>query len=138
MLGTVVKLTLYTTKIMRIALLFVFILFLSSCERAIEQNQFNNEQSNYTSPYQGTWYGTYSNAGVNSAFILKVYKAGNVEVIGTLGNSSETFYGQVYDNGALNSVYSQSSGFTLYGNLNTKNGTWKQNDSSGNWTVTKQ
>lgn len=123
---------------MRTTLLLVFILLLSSCERIIEQNQFNNEQSNYTSPYQGTWYGTYSGSGVNSAFTLKVYKAGNVEVIGTSGNSSETFYGQVLDNGSLNSVYSQSSGFTLYGNLNTKNGTWKQNDLAGNWKVTKQ
>lgn len=123
---------------MRITLLFVFILLLSSCERIIEQDQFNNEQSNYTSPYQGTWYGTYSGSGVNSTFLLKVYKAGNVEVIGTSGNTNETFYGQVYDNGTLNSVFSQTSGFTLYGSLSTQNGTWKQNDSSGNWTVTKQ
>lgn len=123
---------------MRITLLFVFILFLCSCERVIEQNQFNNEQSNYTSPYQGTWYGTYSGSGTNSTFTLKVYKAGNIEVIGTPGNSGETFYGQVLDNGSLSSVYSQATGFTLYGNLNNKNGTWKRNDITGTWTVNKQ
>ncbi len=123
---------------MRTTLLFVFILLLNSCERIIEQNQFNNEQGNYTSPYQGTWYGNYSISGANSTFVLKVFKAGNIEVTRNTCNTSETFYGQVLNNGALSSVYSQSSGFALYGNLNVKNGTWKQNDLSGNWTITKQ
>ncbi|MGI9650890.1 hypothetical protein [Chryseobacterium sp. RLHN22] len=123
---------------MRLILIFILIISLQSCERIIEQNRFNSEQENYTSPYQGTWYGAYTGSSANSTFSLKVYKAGNVEVIRSSGNTSETFYGQVLDNGSLTSLYSQSSGFTMNGNLNTKSGTWQQGNLSGNWTVSKQ
>ncbi|PPZ90927.1 hypothetical protein C3729_10935 [Cloacibacterium normanense] len=122
---------------MRLSILIILVL-LNSCGRIIEQNQFNSELNNYNSPYQGTWYGIYSGSGINSTFTLKVYKAGNVEVIRNIYNSSETFYGQVFDNGVLNSVYSQNSEFTLNGSLATKSGTWKQNNLSGNWTINKQ
>jgi hypothetical protein len=119
---------------MRLFILFFTFFVFNSCDRIIEQNQFNNEQSNYTSPYQGSWYGVYNGGN----FTIKVFKAGNLEVIRNYESNSETFYGQVYDSGVLNSVYSTNSGFTLNGSLSTKNGTWKQNSSTGNWTATKQ
>ena len=128
---------------MRLLSLF-FLFFLASCDRITEQNQYNSELKNYTSPFRGTWYGNYSGSNINSTFTLTVYKAGNVEVTRNYDNNSETFYGQIYDNGTLNSLYS-STGFYLYGNLSAKygdlsprKGTWRQNDFTGNWTLTKK
>ena len=109
-------------------------MFFFSCDRILEQNQYKNEQSQYTSPYKGIWMGNYE----GGTFKLEVYKSGNIEVTRYFGNSSEVFYGQVLDDGALQSVFSTSSNFRMYGSLSTKKGTWNQNNTSGNWTVAKQ
>ncbi len=107
-----------------------------SCQRIFEQNQFNTELNNYTSPYQGNWYGVY-NGNENGQIQIIVYKAGNIEVKRLFNNMTETFYGQVYDNGVINDTYS-NSGFYLSGSLNTKVGIWKQGSLNGNWSVAKQ
>lgn len=116
--------------------LLIIVFCFTSCQRIIEQNQFNTELNNYTSPYQGTWYGVY-NGAENGQLQIMVYKAGNIEVKRTFNNTAETFYGQVYDNGVINDSYS-NSGFLLSGSLNTKSGVWKQGSLNGSWTVTKQ
>ncbi|QOW10061.1 hypothetical protein Q73A0000_06630 [Kaistella flava (ex Peng et al. 2021)] len=107
-----------------------------SCQRIIDQKIFDEELSNYTSPYQGSWYGDYTGTSSGSLKIT-VYKAGNIEVVRTQHNYSETFFGQVYDNGVINNAVS-NSGFSLTGNLNTVSGIWKISSESGTWTIKKQ
>lgn len=115
--------------------IFIFMLFFISCQRLIDQNSFNSGLKNYTSPYQGTWYGKYS-GDTSGDLLIVVFKAGNLQVTRSFYSSNEIFYGQVYDDGILNNTSSQS-GFSLIGSLNSKNGTWKINSQKGNWLVNK-
>lgn len=120
----------------RLTFLLIIVFCFMGCQRIIEQNQFNTELNNYKSPYQGNWYGVYNGSETGELKII-VYKAGNIEVKRIFNNSSDTFYGQVYDNGVINDAYS-NSGFILYGSLDVKAGTWKSGNLSGNWSVSKQ
>lgn len=122
----------------RIIVCCLLIISLISCDRIIEQQNEKIAEENYTSPYKGTWYGFYTGSNTNPTFVLEVYKAGNVQVTRNYGDSSEEFYGQIYESGLLNSVYSSKSGFLLAGSLQTKTGTCQQNDFTGTWTVTKK
>ena len=87
----------------------------------------------------GKWGGNYI-GGENGDLIIKVAKNGNVS--GNYGLNNEIIIGTVLDNGALLQVHSINSNFTLLGNLRNQNGnasgTWKQNERTGAWSVTKQ
>ena len=120
----------------RLTFLLIIVFCFTGCQRIIEQHQFNKELSNYTSPYQGNWYGVYTGSD-NGQLQITVYKAGNIEVRRIFNNVSETFYGLVYNNGIIMFAYS-NSGFYLSGDLNAKSGTWKQGSLNGSWSVTKQ
>ena len=48
------------------------------------------------------------------------------------------FYTTVYEGGSIYNSPSPNTGFTLYGNMEQKGGTWKQGSSTGTWSVTKQ
>ena len=128
-----------------IVILTIFLgLTLNSCDRISENYRKEKELENYTSPYKGLWKGNYSGYE-NGTLKVEVFKAGNVEIVRTLDNSqySETFYGTITEYGAFNSTTSQSSGFTLLGNLISQNnsncsGTWKKNNETGSWQLKKQ
>ena len=85
----------------------------------------------------GTYVGELS-GNATGALIINIKKSGSVEVTKTFSGNSETFLqGIVFEGGALEKVSSPSTGFTLYGNLNSKGGTWKQGSWSGSWSVRK-
>ncbi|KUG10980.1 hypothetical protein BEI02_18610 [Elizabethkingia sp. HvH-WGS333] len=110
--------------------LFMFL----SCDSMREREAIKN----YTSPYMGTYVGELS-GNVTGALIINIKKSGSVEVTKTFSGNSETFLqGIVFEGGALEKVSSPNTGFTLYGNLNSKGGTWMQGSWSGSWSVRKK
>ena len=128
-------------KTLIITTFFTITFCFSSCDQ-IRENYFEQQsQQNYTSPYKGIWLGNYA-GNLNGNLKVEVFKAGNVEVTRTFDNSSETIYGTVLDNGAFQNTTAQTSGFQIFGSLqsqnNQTNGNWKQNNLSGNWQLNKQ
>ncbi|QGN21432.1 hypothetical protein [Elizabethkingia anophelis] len=115
--------------------LFMFV----SCDQIID---FYNERSKdevakkYTSPYMGVYVGSFSGR-MSGDLVLSVSKDGYVRGTRTSMNITDDFLGGVGDAGALQSVISTQTGFTLYGNLSSMSGTWKQDNWSGTWTVVK-
>jgi len=125
----------YYFKFLMIASLFL----LSSCSEIIDNVHQNQEQENYVSPYMGKWVGTYSGE-VSGTLIMNVTKSGGMEVTRTVNsNVEEVYYTSLQGaaNGALNPAPSPK-GFILYGSLQTKSGSWKIQNWSGSWSVTKQ
>lgn len=118
-----------------ISLLFITLV---SCEQILEERRYQNAQENYTSPYMGKWIGNYSGEG-NGTLVLNVKKSGSIEVIRTDSqNQQESYFTNVFEGGSLYGNSSLNSGFTLYGNMEQKSGTWKMGDWKGTWSVTKQ
>lgn len=113
----------------------LFLLF--SCSEIVDNIDKNRADENYVSPYMGKWVGAYSGE-VSGTLILNVSKSGSVEVTRAAGDVTEVYYtGFQGSDGAL-SPSTSPKGFTLYGNLHTKSGTWKLQNWSGSWSVTKQ
>ncbi|WP_147473894.1 hypothetical protein [Chryseobacterium nematophagum] len=111
-----------------------------SCSYIVDEMYLHDAQNNYISPYQGKWVGSYI-GDMNGTIILNVSKSGDIEVIRLVnGNIEETYFTSLLGggSGALNPSPSPISGFRLYGSLETKSGTWKQQNIGGSWTVTKQ
>ena len=117
--------------------LFLFFLFsvFNSCQDILDESYKKEMNELYTSPYMGKWAGSF-NGQESGSFSISVAKNGNIS--GTFGSNSELIYGAVLDNGALLPLKSNSSALILYGSLLSKDGSWKQNDLSGIWTITKQ
>ncbi|HFK5593784.1 hypothetical protein CMT68_14410 [Elizabethkingia anophelis] len=117
---------------------FSFLMFVS-CDQIID---FYNERSKnevtkkYTSPYMGVYVGSFS-GGMSGDLVLNVSKDGYVRGTRTSMNITDDFLGGVGDAGALQSVISTQTGFTLYGNLSSMSGTWKQDNWGGTLTVVK-
>ena len=122
---------------MRYSIFFfaVTLLFLSSCQRILDEHYEREMESNYTSPYIGKWVGTY-NGEENGTLIINVAKNGRIS--GTYGQNSEILVSSVLDNGALLPVNSEDLLFILYGSLIQKKGTWKKDKKQGTWTLNKQ
>ncbi|KFC21206.1 hypothetical protein [Epilithonimonas lactis] len=114
---------------------FITLLFLTSCDRIIDNYYEQQAQENYTSPYMGKWVGNYTGQG-NGTLIISVAKSGSIT--GNYGPNNDMVLGFVLDDGALTPVISETPIFTMYGSLNTKKGTWKNGDLTGDWTLTKQ
>lgn len=118
----------------------LFILFsCSEIEDRIPQNyNRNNTHDNYVSPYVGSWVGTYSGE-VSGTLILNVSNTGSVEVIRTLnGKVEEVYYIGLQEPGGHLNPAPSPKGFTLYGSLYAKSGTWNFQNRSGNWYVDKK
>lgn len=114
---------------------FIVLIACTSCDRIIDNYYEQQAQENYTSRYMGKWVGSYTGQG-NGDLILSVSKSGNIT--GTYGPNNDMVLGFVMDDGALTPVISETPIFTMYGSLNTKKGTWKNGDLTGDWTLTKQ
>lgn len=114
---------------------FIMLISLTSCDRIIDNYYEQEAQENYTSPYMGKWVGNYTGQG-NGTLIISVAKSGSIT--GNYGPNNDMVLGFVLDDGALTPVISETPIFTMYGSLNTKKGTWKNGDLTGDWTLTKQ
>lgn len=114
---------------------FIMLISLASCDRIIDNYYEQQAQENYTSPYMGKWVGNYTGQG-NGTLIISVAKSGSIT--GNYGPNNDMVLGFVLDDGALTPVISETPIFTMYGSLNTKKGTWKNGDLTGDWTLTKQ
>ncbi|AQX13149.1 hypothetical protein BAX94_13655 [Elizabethkingia meningoseptica] len=129
-------------KLSKIKIGFVFLGLLTcvSCEQIID---FYNERSKdedgkkYTSPYMGTYVGGFS-GGISGDLVINVSKEGYISGTKSSGNIMDRFMGGVGDGGALQNTTSTQTGFTLYGNLSSMSGTWKQGYWSGTWSVRKK
>lgn len=109
-----------------------------SCDRIWEEKQKNDAYDNYTSPYIGTWIGAVDGV-TNGKLTIMVSKNGYVNGTVEYEGHTDRIGGAVQDNGALQSMYSvDKAGFNFYGSLKDRRGTWKRNDKSGGWQVTKQ
>lgn len=116
-------------------LLLIFPLLLAfSCEH-LDEIERNKQQENITSPYMGKWSGSYS-GDQSGTLILNVGKSGTIEGIKTSQGQQETFYSALIGS-SINSAATSASGFILYGNLQSKSGTWKMGSLNGTWSVTK-
>lgn len=110
----------------------------TSCGRISDEYYKDKAIENYTSPYKGKWLGNYI-GDEEGILTIDVSKNGYITITRNFSNDKEIFYaGIVRNDSALQSVVSQYSGFTLYGNLELKSGTWKKGTRSGSWSVTKQ
>ena len=120
-------------------LVIILLLFLVSCDYIWERQKEKQAQENYVSPFQGIWVGKY-NGDEKGDLTIKVAKNGSISFIRSSehGITDDVTNGLVRDDSALQSVSSLQSGFTLFGNLQQKSGTWKMGDWKGNWSVTKQ
>ncbi|SHK27758.1 hypothetical protein [Chryseobacterium polytrichastri] len=116
-------------------LLLIFpLLLVFSCEH-LDEIERNKQQENITSPYMGKWSGSYS-GDQSGTLILNVGKSGTIEGIKTSQGQQETFYSGLIGS-SINSAATSGSGFILYGNLQSKSGTWKMGSLNGTWSVTK-
>lgn len=116
-------------------LLLVFpLLMIYSCEH-LDEIERNKQQENSTSPYMGKWSGSYS-GDQSGTLILNVGKSGTIEGIKTSQGQQETFYSMLIGS-SINSAATSASGLILYGNLQSKSGTWKMGSLNGTWSVTK-
>ena len=127
-------------SIIKLSFVLLGLLICVSCDQIID---FYNERSKdenrkkYTSPYMGTYVGGFS-GGISGDLVINVSKEGYVSGTKTNGNISDSFTGGIGDGGSLQSTTSAQTGFTLYGNLSSMSGTWKQGNWSGTWTVMKK
>ncbi len=124
-------------KLMKIFFLFFTIFSLSSCAEFWRDQEKRIAEENYISPYMGIWNGTYS-GDENGTLSLNVKKDGRIEVTRKHYDSNDIFYTTIYEGGSIYNSPSLNSGFTLYGNMEQKGGTWKMGDWKGSWSVTKQ
>ena len=85
----------------------------------------------------GIWTGTYS-GDESGNLTLNIKKDGRIEVTRKYNEIIDIFYTTVYEGGSIYNSPSPNTGFTLYGNMEQKGGTWKQGSSTGTWSVTKQ
>lgn len=123
---------------------FLFVLFtFTSCGQIMENYWDRKAEESYISPYKGNYAGTYKGTSQGSLHIEITAK--DVVMIKRIANQSgfaEEFYGTL--NGAsFYGTKSQSSGFSIQGNLNSTtnsfSGNWVLNDAEfGTWTLVKQ
>lgn len=123
-------------KPLKYLIYFSFIILLSSCQRIIDEKYKQEQQENYVNPYKGIYVGTYAGQE-NGSLKIEVYKSGTCSITRSIGNQTEVITSSVNNNGAFNG-YVNTNGFALLGNLETKSGTWKNQNLSGNWSVVKQ
>ncbi|QFG54093.1 hypothetical protein [Chryseobacterium sp.] len=120
--------------------LFAFVILcfaLTSCQQIIDNYWDRKEEENFTSSYMGIYKGNYS-GDETGTLTIEVSDKGYVTLTKVSPTGSETHTsGIAREDGALQSV-ALPSGFTLYGNLITKSGTWKTGILKGNWSVVKQ
>lgn len=103
-----------------------------SCSRLLDQYHENLQISSYTSPFMGKWKGVYS-GDINGLLEIDITKEGYV--LGKI--NSENLSGIIMESGYMLNTKT-SSNFILEGNLNSKNGIWKQQNLKGTWSLTKQ
>lgn len=118
-------------------ILSLFLLF--SCTEIIDEHYKDVAQENYISPYMGKWVGSYT-GDTSGSLVLNVNKSGHMEITRMVNNNvQEVYYTDLLGggSGSLNPSTSPT-GFTLYGSLQTKSGTWKQQNWIGSWSVTRQ
>lgn len=118
--------------------LFILLFSLTSCSHIIDEIDRDREEENYTTPYMGKWQGSYT-GDENGTLTLNVNKSGSIEVIRTSGSFQETFYISLAGggSGAISTNSGSSSGFIIYGSLETKSGTWIKGNLKGTWSVVK-
>lgn len=119
-------------------MLFMLAFTISSCDRILDDYWERKAEENYVSPFKGIYKGNYSGDEVGT-LTIEVAKNGYTSVtrITAFGTEETFFSGMVRDDGAIQSVKLES-GFTLFGNLIAKSGTWKMGDWNGSWSVSKQ
>lgn len=124
---------------MKVTIKYFMILFsllsVFSCQHVLDEIERDKNEENYTSPYMGKWSGSYS-GDQSGTLILNVTKSGSIEGTKVSQGHQETFYSGLIGS-SINSTSTSSSGFILYGNLESKSGTWKMGSLSGTWSVTK-
>lgn len=124
-------------KFLNIIFSFFFIFALFSCTEFWRDQENRIAEDNYISPYLGIWTGTYS-GDESGNLTLNIKKDGRIEVTRKYNEIIDIFYTTVYEGGSIYNSPSPNTGFTLYGNMEQKGGTWKQGSSTGTWSVTKQ
>jgi len=122
----------------------LFLLFtLTSCDQIMDNYWDRKAEESYVSPYKGNYVGSYK--GTSQGSLQVEISAKDVVTIKRTANQTgftEEFFGSL--NGAsFYGTKSQSSGFSLLGNLNSTTnsftGNWVLNDAEyGTWTLTKQ
>ena len=115
------------------------LMILFSCERMIDNYWKEQERKNYTSPYMGTWTGTYT-GDERGTFTLEVGKSGYMKRV---TRTSGTFYeeqsmGCVLHDGTLQQVYSGDSKFMIQGSLRFGKCEWKKEGQRGTWVATRR
>lgn len=117
--------------------LILLLSFLSiiSCQHIIDQLDEKKEQENFSSAFQGKYTGSYV-GDINGALVVDVSKSAMVKVTRSTQTSSESYETSLV-NSSFNTTSKAPSGFILYGNLNSKTGTWEMGDLKGTWNLVK-
>lgn len=115
----------------------ILLLTLFACQQIMDSYWDRKEEESFVSSYRGLYKGNYT-GDETGTLTLEVSDKGYVSLTKVSPTGSETHTaGIAREDGALQSV-ALPSGFTLYGNLITKSGTWKSANGQGNWSVSKQ
>lgn len=122
----------------------LFILFtLVSCKSIIDTYYENREREKYVSAYAGTYIGTYSGATDRGTLKVTVSEKDYVkaERFSEVNQKSEILEGGM-SGPSFQNVKSRESGFTIFGNLQSRTktftGTWSQAGLGGDWALVKQ
>ncbi len=122
---------------MKRIILLAFALSLVSCQELMDEHWRDKAEENYVNPFQGSYSGSFS-GNLNGSLVLNVSKSGNTNIKKTYAGVTENFSAFVTHDGAFQEGMGSQQDFKLYGNLQTKSGTWKQGSLTGTWSVTKQ
>lgn len=110
-------------------------LSMQSCEHILDQAEEKRAQENFTSEFMGNYSGSYT-GDMSGSLTVNVRKDASVQVIrGTAGNPDS--YDTHLIMSSFNTTTKSPQGFILYGNMQTKKGTWEMGNLKGTWSVNK-
>ena len=115
--------------------LFCILLSIQSCQHILDQAEEQRAQENFTSEFMGYYSGNYT-GDMSGSLTVNVRKDASVEVIrGTAGNPDS--YDTHLIMSSFNTTTKSPQGFILYGNMQTKKGTWEMGNLKGTWSLNK-
>lgn len=109
---------------------------LQSCEHILDQAEEKRAQENFTSEFMGRWTGSYS-GDLSGSLAINVAKNASTEVSRSTNGNPDSYYTNIIGS-SFNTTSKSPQGFIIYGNLQSKNGTWEMGTAKGTWTVSKQ
>lgn len=108
---------------------------MQSCQYILDQAEEEKAQENFTSEFMGKYTGSYT-GDMSGALTVNVRKDASAEVIRDAAGNPDVYFTSIIMS-SFNTTSASPQGFILYGNLQTKKGTWQMGNLKGSWSLTK-